>query len=295
MYSGTDPGFTLLTVTVCFIAFCAFIISAVQSFLNAHFLNTSEYQLFFEESDAVVECPAFFGDLQGARVICTRDNAMVVTDDRFTLSIQNIQQNDSTNAVYRCSITTRSHESPFITVTVLVAPRIVEPSKTIVQVTYNHYKNIIPILHRDAHQFLEGNYTCDYYKQVFYMEILRKSVNTCADNYYSIFIAPSPNCSKEDETRNEEGTIVLETCKIASSMQLLQLRFQWSIQNMNGEWMTITIGGQIFIPGARVPSPASGLYRVNISNDQGSRSALHRARLLIICCDNGKQLSYRAA
>lgn len=68
----------------------AFIISAV----DPPFLNTSEYQQFFEETDAVMECPAFFGDPQG--VICTRDNA---TDDRLTLSIQNIQQNDS--AIYR--------------------------------------------------------------------------------------------------------------------------------------------------------------------------------------------------
>ena len=259
---------------------CTFIISAV----DPPFPNTSE---FFKEKDAIVECPAFFGDPQG--VICTRDNAMVVTDDRFTLSIQNIQQNDSTSAVYRCSRTTRLHELPFITVTILkwdsLVPRIVDRSSSIIQIIYNHYKNTIPTLHKDDHQFLEGNYTCGYDKQAFYMKIPSKSVNTHADNYYSIFIAPPTNCSKEDETRR---TIVLETCEIISSMHLLQQRFQWSIQNVNGEWVTITSGGQIFIPGVQVPSPASGLYRVNISNDQGSRSALHKARLLIICIDNGK-------
>ena len=126
-----------------------------------------------------MECPAFFGDPQG--VICTHDNA---TDDRLTLSIQNIQQNDS--AIYRCSIIIRLHESQFITVNILkwdsLAPRIVEPSNSIIQVIYNHYKNTTPTLHRDAHQFLGGRYTCKaeneygYDKQGFYVRVLGKSV-----------------------------------------------------------------------------------------------------------------------
>ena len=153
----------------------AFIISAV----DPPFLNTSEYQQFFEETDAVVECPAFFGDPQG--VICTRDN---VTDDRFTPNIQNIQQNDS--AIYRCSIIIRLHESQFITINILkwdsLAPRIVEPSDSIIQVIYNHHKNTTPTLHRDAHQSLGGRYTCKaeneygYDEQVFYVRVLGKSV-----------------------------------------------------------------------------------------------------------------------
>ena len=154
-----------------------------------------EYQEFIEETDAVVECPAFFGDPPGT-MIWTRDN-VVISDDRFTLEdgrmrIQNIQENDG--AVYRCLLTSLLGivDSRFISVNVLerseLAPRIVEPLNPIeimygepldlmcqlevqrddvhytwtVDTDYedNNFKNTTPTLHRDAYQFLEGRYTC---------------------------------------------------------------------------------------------------------------------------------------
>ena len=175
----------------------------------------SERQEFIEETDAVVECPAFFGDPPGI-MIWTRNN-MAITDDRFTLEggqmrIQNIQESDE--AVYRCSINLLGIvDSRDITVNVLerseLAPRIVEPSNPI-EVMYgdpldltcqlevqrddvhytwtvdtdyedNHFKNTTPALHRDAYQFLGGRYTCKavneygYDEQVFYVRILGKS------------------------------------------------------------------------------------------------------------------------
>ena len=83
-----------------------------------------EYQEFIEETDAVVECPAFFGDPPGT-MIWTRNNNMAITDDQFTLEdgqmrIQNIQEDDE--AVYRCSINFLAIgvvDSRFITANVL--------------------------------------------------------------------------------------------------------------------------------------------------------------------------------
>ena len=75
------------------------------SVVDPHFLSVDKYQEFIEETDAVVECPAFFGDPPG-HMIWTRDN-MVITDGRFILEdgrmrIQNIQESDE--GIYRCSI-----------------------------------------------------------------------------------------------------------------------------------------------------------------------------------------------
>ena len=192
--------------------------SLISTFVTVdpHFLNVSENQEFIEETDAVVECPAFFGDPPG-NMIWTRDNALI-TNDRFTLEdgrmrIQNIQENDE--GVYRCSINRLGIvDSRYITVNVLerseLAPRIVEPMSTI-EVVYgepldltcqlevqrddvhytwtvdtdfedNHFKNTTPTLHRDAYHFLGGRYTCKaeneygYDEQVFYVRILGKSV-----------------------------------------------------------------------------------------------------------------------
>ena len=180
--------------------------------VDPHFLNVSEYQEFIEETDAVVECPAFFGDPPGT-MIWTRDN-VVINDDRFTfedgrMRIQNIQGNDE--SVYRCSINLLGIvDSRFITVNVLerseLAPRIVEPSNPIkiiygdpldlmcrlavqrddVQHTWtvdtnyedNIFQNTTPAFHRDPYQFLGGLYTCraedeyGYDQQVFYVRIL---------------------------------------------------------------------------------------------------------------------------
>ena len=163
--------------------------------VDPHFLNVSENQEFIEGTDAVVECPAFFGDPPG-NMIWTRDNALI-TNDRFTLEdgrmrIQNIQENDE--GVYRCSINRLGIvDSRYITVNVLerseLAPRIVEPMNPI-EVLYgdpldlvcllevqrddvlytwtvnsanfedSHTRNTTPTLHRDAYQFLGGRYTC---------------------------------------------------------------------------------------------------------------------------------------
>ena len=166
-----------------------------MSAVDPHFLNVSEYQEFIEETDAVVECPAFFGDPPG-NMVWTRDN-VIVTGDRFTrengrMRIQNIQQSDE--GVYRCSIRLLGIvDQRFITVNVLerdsLAPRIVEPSNPVevvygdpldimcqledqrddVQYTWtvntgryedNHFKNATPTFHRDAYDFLGGRYTC---------------------------------------------------------------------------------------------------------------------------------------
>jgi hypothetical protein len=94
--------------------------------------------LMFEGADAVVECPAFFGDPRGT-MIWIPDN-VVVTDNRFTPedAQMRIQRNDG--GIYRCLI----HQcvlvdSRLITVAVLerdsLAQRIVEPSNPI-QVMY---------------------------------------------------------------------------------------------------------------------------------------------------------------
>ena len=186
----------------------------ILSAVDPHFLNVSEYQEFIEETDAVVECPAFFGDPQG-NMVWTRDD-VIVTGDRFTgedgrMRIQNIQESDG--GVYRCSIRLLGIvDSRDVTVNVLerdsLAPRIVEPSNPI-EVVYgnpldilcqleeqrndvhytwtvdtdyedNHFKNTTPSLHRDAHNFLGGRYTCKaeniygYDEQVFHVRILGK-------------------------------------------------------------------------------------------------------------------------
>jgi hypothetical protein len=158
-----------------------------------------ENQEFIEETDAVVECPAFFGEPRG-RMLWLRDNVVINDDDRFTtedgrMRIQNIEENDG--GVYRCAISLLGIvDSRYITVTVLerdsLAPRIVERSNPIqvmygdpldltcqleeqrdiddldVQYTWtvdtnfedNHFKNTTADLHRDAYEFLGGRYTC---------------------------------------------------------------------------------------------------------------------------------------
>jgi hypothetical protein len=314
------------------------IISAVEP----HFLDVPENQEFIEDTDAVVECPAFFGEPRGT-MVWLRDNLVINDDDRFTtedgqMRIQNIEENDG--GVYRCSISLLGIvDTKYITVNVLerdsLAPRIVEPSNPIqvmygypldltcqleelrdidnsdVQYTWtvdtdyedNHFKNTTAAFHRDAYQFLRGRYTCKaendygYDEQVFHVRILGKSAqaNACGikinhHNYFS-FIAPPlpPECSEEDETRNEGDTVVLEHCEITSPVQLSELNFQWSIQNGNGEWTEITpamdgsgrfsVNHDGFLTISNVQPSDSGLYQVHISNDQGY--ALHTVRLQV--------------
>ena len=155
-----------------------------------------ENQEFIEETDAVVECPAFFGDPPG-NMIWTRNNTNVgITDERFIpeddrLTILNIRDGDE--GIYRCTINRPGIiDSRFITVHVLerhsLAPRIVEPlnltqvmygdaldlicqleeQRDDVQFTWtvetdyedDQFKNTTPAFHRDAYGFLGGRYTC---------------------------------------------------------------------------------------------------------------------------------------
>ena len=95
---------------------------------------------------------------------------------------------------------------------------------------------------------------------------------------------PEPEtCSEEDEERTEGDTVVLEPCPITSPAQPSELRFQWSIQNGNGEWAKIRPVGRFsvnldgFLTISNVQPSDSGLYRVNISNNHGS--ALHEVHL----------------
>ena len=95
-------------------------------------MNVSEYQEFIKGTDAVVDCPAFFGDPPG-HMIWIRDDRSF-TDNRFTLEdgrmrIQNIRETDE--AIYRCSIFHLGIvDSRYITVAVLerskLAPKIIE-------------------------------------------------------------------------------------------------------------------------------------------------------------------------
>ena len=188
--------------------------------VDPYFLSVDEHQGFVEEMDAVVKCPAFFGNPPG-HMTWTRDN-MMITDGRFILEdgrmrIQNIQESDE--GIYRCSINQLGIvDSRFINVVVLerasLTPRIVEPLNPI-EVMYgdpldltcqlqeqrdnvhytwtvdtdyedNHFRNTTPTLHRDVDQFLGGRYTCKavneygYDEQVFYIRILGKSVQCTA-------------------------------------------------------------------------------------------------------------------
>ena len=158
-------------------------------------MSVSEYQEFIEETVAVVECPAFFGDPPGQMFWSRNDSS--ITDNRFTLEngrmrIQNIRESDE--AIYRCSINRLGIiiDSRFITVAVLerseLAPKIFEPQNPI-EVRYgdpldltcelevqrdnvnytwivdtdfedSHNKSTIPSLYRDANHFLGGRYTC---------------------------------------------------------------------------------------------------------------------------------------
>ena len=155
-----------------------------------------ENQEFIEETDAVVECPAFFGDPRG-EMVWIRDNLVITAGEKFIpedgrLTILNIGDGDE--GVYRCSLRHLGIvDSRYITINVLereiLAPRIIEPSNPIevvygdpldilcqlqeqrddVQYTWtvntgryedNHFKNATPTFHRDAYDFLGGRYTC---------------------------------------------------------------------------------------------------------------------------------------
>ena len=160
-------------------------------------MNVKSPQEFIEGTDAVVECPAYFGDPPG-RMEWLHYHSIPITDDRYTLEngrmkIQNIQKDDE--GVYRCIVRGMGNfYSKFITVVVLewdeLAPRIVEPNDTIevafgepldllcqlkslssygvVRYTWtvnttleqNHFHNTTPSFHTNAYQFRGGRYIC---------------------------------------------------------------------------------------------------------------------------------------
>jgi hypothetical protein len=116
----------------------------IMSAVEPHFLpDVPENQEFIEETDAVVECPAFFGEPRGT-MVWLRDNAVIDNDDRFIpedghLTILNIREGDEGD--YRCAIRLLGIvDSRYITVNVLerdsLAPRIIQPMNPI-QVAYN--------------------------------------------------------------------------------------------------------------------------------------------------------------
>ena len=305
-----------------------------MSAVDPHFLNVSEYQEFIEETDAVVECPAYFGEPQGT-MAWLRDDVLI-SGDRFIpedgrLTILDIGDGDE--GVYRCSLRRLGIiASRYVTINVLerrsLAPRIVEPNP--IEVVFgdpldilcqledqrdgvhytwtvntdyedNHFKNATPAFHRNASQFLAGRYTCKaeneygYDEQVFYVRILGKSEQairvhvarvTIIIFLYFTIAPPEPSyCNEDDETRNVGDTVVLKRCDLTSPVQLLELDFQWSVQNGNEEWEKIAPGERFsvnhrgFLTISNVQPSDSGLYRVNISNDWGS--ALHRVRLQV--------------
>ena len=95
------------------------------------------------------------------------------------------------------------------------------------------------------------------------------------------------NCEKDPQKRNEGATVVLRHCNITSPVQLSEFNFQWSKRKQNGEVVEIETGtvkysinneGSLTISNAQ-PSD-SGLYQVNISNEQGS--ALHTVHLEVV-------------
>ena len=109
--------------------------------VDPYFLDVPENQEFIEETDAVVECPAFFGDPPGNMVWTCNNTNVGITDERFIpedgrLTILNIRGDD--DAIYGCNlfqVNIGIVASRFITVAVLerdsLAPRIVEPMNPI--------------------------------------------------------------------------------------------------------------------------------------------------------------------
>ena len=122
----------------CLFSFCT---------VEPHFLDLPEIQEFIRETDAVVECPAFFGDPPGNMVWTHNSTNVGITDERFIpedgrLTILNIQDGDE--GIYRCALNQLQVgivDSRFITVHVLerhsLAPRIVEPLNPIEVVYWN--------------------------------------------------------------------------------------------------------------------------------------------------------------
>ena len=175
----------------------------------------SEYQVFTEGTDAVVECPAFLGDPPGEMYWFRNDN--FVGGDRFIpengkLTIQNVRLEDA--GIYKCSLYRNGVQGETdITVAVQrqneLAPVIAEPQIPIlveydqpldlmcqlvapqsnVQYSWtidtnfeqNHFANTTPHIHKEPDDFLGGRYTCraenqyGFDEKVFFVKILGES------------------------------------------------------------------------------------------------------------------------
>ena len=176
----------------------------------------SEYQVFTEGTDAVVECPAFLGDPPGEMYWFRNDH--FVEGDRFIpdngkLTIRNVGLEDAD--IYICSLYHNGCQGEtYITVDVQrqnkSAPVIAEPQIPIlveydqpldlvcqlvarqnnVQYSWtidtsfeqNHLANRGPRLHKEPNNFFGGRYTCraenqyGFDEKVFFVKILGESV-----------------------------------------------------------------------------------------------------------------------
>ena len=164
------------------------------------FRDVEEVQVFAENTDAVVRCPAYFGNPPTARMNWLDSRAFPIRDDaRFTpkneqLTISNIRSTDN-GSTYECEII-RNNPYLYDTRTIRVEvrpqseyiPRIVDLRRRItvsydqplnlpceleeprdnVQYSWtihtdfehDHLVNHGPAFHRDRGQFLGGIYTC---------------------------------------------------------------------------------------------------------------------------------------
>ena len=210
------------------------------------FLDVPGHQIFVEGSDAVVECPAFFGSPPSATMFWQKGANRITTGGRFTpedgrLRIQNIRVEDGQDT-YTCILfynTTGNAETRTIQVEVVppseLAPRINDTNRKI-EVMYgqplnlpcpleepkddvsyswiinteferNYEENTQANLHREAHEFLGGIYTCKaeneygYDMEDFIVKIIGKQKSTdnrnwCADSISYDLIYSSPSFAK---------------------------------------------------------------------------------------------------
>ena len=187
---------------IVFVILCILIPAA-----DPHFKNVSNYQVFTEGTDAVVQCPAFLGDPEG-EMYWLHNNEVITDDNRFIpaaehLTIQNALVDDSDS--YQC-VLYRNGVVGITNITVVVqehsalAPRIVDPVNPIVvmygqplnltcqpveekeKVLYtwtvdtphehDHFVNTTSRLYREPDDFLGGRYTCRVENQYGYDEQL---------------------------------------------------------------------------------------------------------------------------
>lgn len=172
--------------------------STFQSFTaEPGFLTVQTHQRFVEGTDVVVECPAIFGN-PPASMYWSRDNRPIQNSTRFSaengrLRIQNIHMEDMRDN-YVCDLQLNDGNAYSKTIKVEVVPRnelaprindvnrrtevaygdpldlpcILEEQKDDVtfswtintEFEHDHQVNTRANLHRQAHEFLGGIYTC---------------------------------------------------------------------------------------------------------------------------------------